>query len=214
MKIYMTNIYFSSMSCSSRELRLILFPYFLLVRTAPTPGLKKTQLPSMNPLTAYCYGLVVSSPKFMLKHNLHGGDIRRLSLPGRSMDSCNPSSLEAEAGGSWVHDETVLYILTKSCSLWGKNHSHGGSPPRWRGKLHCPSAGCHCHSELRPLQVSTQVLLCSVESVYWLFQTSSCKAENGGRACSSPTQAVGWLIPWRLAAGPRTSYKVPGVLWL
>ena len=78
MKIYISNVYYSYMFCSCRELRLILFLYFFHVRTAPTPGLKKTQLPSMDQLTAYCYGLTVSSPKFMLKHNLHGGAIRRL----------------------------------------------------------------------------------------------------------------------------------------
>lgn len=100
MKMYISNIYCSYMLCSCRELKLILFPYFFLVRTARTPGLKKPQLPSMDQLTAYCYGLTVSSPKFMLKHNLHGGDIGRLSLPGRSMNSYTPSSLEAEAGGS------------------------------------------------------------------------------------------------------------------
>lgn len=75
----------------------------------------------------------------------------------------------------WVHYKTVIYLLTKSQVLWKKHQSHSGSPPRWRRKLHCPSAGCHCHSSL--LQASTPVLLCSVQSVYWLLQTSSCKTE-------------------------------------
>lgn len=210
MKIYISNIYCSCMFCSSRELRLILFPYFFLLRTAPTPGLKKTQLPSMDQLTAYCYGLTVSSPKFMLKHNLHGCDIRRLSLPGRSMNSCNPSSLEAEAGGLWVYNETISYILTKSWRAFGESISHGVSPPWWRSKFHCPSAGCHCHSELRPLQVSTQVLLCSVESVYWLLQPRPAKLRTVVRPAALLLRLQGGWFPGGFLQSCRHLTKFPG----
>lgn len=71
---------------------------FFPIGSASTPGLKKTQPPSMDQLTAYFYGLTISSPKFILKHNPRGGGTGRLSLPERAVNSNNPISLEAEAG--------------------------------------------------------------------------------------------------------------------